>query len=169
MCACANNHPSTCALLLSHGADLGASNDRGMTALHIAAFLGSLSIIHETIEYVARRRRRHDPTRSQPRRPAESNGPCSKRASKVHTEIALCFLDAGADAYHLDDEQQTCLHATLSAGVIFARHIRLFYRLIEFVDYRSHQGRSRTNTSRSGIVVPVDFHCLPTDLARLHA
>ena len=143
MCACANNHASTCALLLSYGADLCASNDRGTTALHIAAFLGSLSIIHELVNMS------HDDADTLQH--ALNQGDLRNQTAlfqaciEGHTEIALALLYAGADAYHLDDEHQTCLHAMLSTGVIFARHIRLFYRLIEFVDYRSSQDdRGRT-------------------------
>jgi hypothetical protein len=136
MCACASNHPYTCALLLLHGADLCAINDRGMNVLHIAAFLGSLSIIHEILnsslddELIVKALNQGD---------NRNQTPLFYACLEGHLDTALTLLHAGANAYHLDNDNQTCLHAMLSSSVILKRHIRLFYRFIELVDYRSYQ------------------------------
>ena len=137
MCACANNHPSTCALLLCHGASLCPINDRGMNILHVAAFLGSLPIIHElllhtSLEYdlIIKILNQGDNLNQTPLFYACMEG---------HLEVALIFLHAGANPYYLDNNNQTCLHAMLSSSIILKRHIRLFYRFIQFVDFRFHQ------------------------------
>jgi hypothetical protein len=126
----------TCALLLSHGADICAINDRGMNILHIAGFLGSTAIIHEVLnanlddEIILKALNQGD---------NRNQTPLFSACLEGHLDVALTFLHAGANAYHLDHENQTCLHAMLSSSIIFKRHLRLFYRLIEFVDYRFHQ------------------------------
>jgi ankyrin repeat protein len=136
MCACASNHPLICALLLSHGADLCAINDRGMNVLHIAAFLGSLSIIHELVnsslddEIILKALNQGD---------NRNQTPLFYACLEGHLDIALALFHAGSNAYHLDNDNQTCLHAMLSSSIILKRHIRLFYRFIEFVDYRLNQ------------------------------
>jgi ankyrin repeat protein len=136
MCACASNHPFTCTLLLSHGADLCAINDRGMNVLHIAAFLGSLSIIHELLnsniddEIIFKALNQGD---------YRNQTPLFYACLEGHLDVALTFLHVGANVYHLDNDNQTCLHAMLSSSIILKRHIRLFYRFIEFVDYRLNQ------------------------------
>lgn len=136
MCACASNHPYTCALLLSHGADLGAINDRGMNVFHIAAFLGSLSTIHELLnsnfedDIIIKALNQGD---------YRNQTPLFYACIEGHLDVALTLFHAGANAYHLDNDNQTCLHAMLSLSIILKRHIRLFYRFIEFVDYRLNQ------------------------------
>jgi hypothetical protein len=142
MCACASNHPSTCALLLTHGADLCATNDRGQTALHISAFLGSLPVIHELLntsfddETVPKALNQGD---------NRNQTPLFYACIEGHLDMALIFLHSGANTYHLDNDNQTCLHAMLSSSIILKRHIRLFYRFIEYVDYRLNQDHlSRT-------------------------
>ena len=136
MCACASSHQLTCALLLSRGADLCAVNDRGMNVLHIAAFLGSISVLDELLnrnfdDQILVKALNQGDNRNQ--------APLFHACLEGHLNIALTLLHAGANAYHLDHENQTCLHAMLSSGMLFKRHIRLFYRLIELVDYRSYQ------------------------------
>ncbi|CAF1178944.1 unnamed protein product [Rotaria sordida] len=142
MCACASNHPSTCALLLSHGAYLCAMNNRGMTVLHIAAFLGSLPIIYELLnssiddEIILKLLNQGD---------YRNQTPLFYACMEGHVDIALTLIHAGANAYHLDNDNQTCLHAMLSSSIILKRHIRLFYRFIEYVNFRFHQDHlSRT-------------------------
>ncbi|CAF2766046.1 unnamed protein product [Rotaria sp. Silwood2] len=142
MCACASNHPSTCALLLSHGAYLCAMNDQGMTVLHIATFLGSLPIIYELLnssiddEIILKVLNQGD---------HRNQTPLFYACIEGHVDVALTLLHAGANAYHLDNDNQTCLHAMLSSSIILKRHIRLFYRFIEYVDFRFHQDHlSRT-------------------------
>lgn len=136
MCACASNHPSTVASLLSHGADITPVNDRGMNVFHIVAFLGSLPLLHELIshpcdEEILLRALNQGDQRNQT--------PLFHACVEGHLDVALTLLHAGANAYHLDNENQTCLHAVLSSSVVLKRHIRLFYRLIEFVDLRADQ------------------------------
>ena len=142
MCACASNYSSTCAVLLSHGADLCARNDRGMNVFHIAAFLGSLPLIHELLntsndeEIIVKALNQGD---------LRNQTPLFYACIEGHLEIALIFLHAGANAYHLDHDRQTCLHAMLASSIVLKRHIRLFYRLIDLVDYRleqDHLGRT---------------------------
>ncbi|CAF2385393.1 unnamed protein product [Rotaria sp. Silwood2] len=136
MCACASNHPATCALLLSHNLDLCAVNDRGMTALHIAAFLGSLPVLQELLtsssndEIIIKAINQGD---------HRNQTPLFYACIEGHLEIALTLLRAGANVYHLDNDDQTCLHAMLSSSIILKRHIRLFYYFIQFVDYRLNQ------------------------------
>ncbi|CAF4647023.1 unnamed protein product [Rotaria sp. Silwood1] len=136
MCACASNHPATCALLLSHNADLCAVNDRGMTAFHVAAFLGSLPVLQELLtsssndEIIVKAINQGD---------NRNQTPLFYACIEGHLEIALTLLRAGANAYHLDNDDQTCLHAMLSSSIILKRHIRLFYYFIQFVDYRLNQ------------------------------
>ncbi|CAF3656344.1 unnamed protein product [Rotaria sp. Silwood1] len=136
MCACASNHPSTCAFLLSHGAYLCAMNDQGMTVLHIAAFLGSLPIIHELLnssvddEIILKMLNQGD---------HKNQTPLFYACIEGHIDVALTLLHAGANAYHLDNDNQTCLHAMLSSSIILKRHIRLFYCFIEYVDFHYYQ------------------------------
>ena len=136
MCACASNHPVACAFLLSHHADLCAVNDRGMTVLHLAAFIGSLSVLQELL---------NSSSNDQIILKAINQGDERNQTAlfyaciEGHLEIALTLLRAGANAYHLDNEDQTCLHAMLTSSIILKRHIRLFYSLIQFVDYRLNQ------------------------------
>jgi ankyrin repeat protein len=136
MCACASNHQFTCAFLLSHGADLCAINDRRMNVFHIAAFLGSISIIHELLNSISDDEIIHKSLNQGDHR---NQTPLFYACIEGHLDIALIFLHAGANTYHLDNDNQTCLHAMLSSSIILKRHIRLFYRLIEFVDYRFNQ------------------------------
>ncbi|CAF0933834.1 unnamed protein product [Rotaria sordida] len=133
MCACASNHPATCALLLSHNADLCAVNDRGMTAFHIAAFLGSLIVLQELLNSSS-----NDETILKAINQGDNRNqtPLFYACIEGHLDIALTLLRAGANAYHLDNDDQTCLHAMLSSTIILKRHIRLFYYFIQFVDYR---------------------------------
>ncbi|UJR09625.1 hypothetical protein I4U23_013859 [Adineta vaga] len=142
MCACASNHPSICALLLSYGADLSCINDRDMNVFHIAAFLGSLPLIHELFSFSLD----HETLVKMLNQGDNRNQtPLFYACLEGHLDIALIFLHAGADAYHLDNENQTCLHAMLSSSIILRRHIRLFYRFIQYVDFRFHQDNlSRT-------------------------
>ena len=136
MCACVSNHPVTCAFLLSHHADLCAVNDRGMTVFHLAAFVGSLSVLQELLS-----------SSSNESMVIKAINQGDHRNQTVlfhaciegHLDIALTLLRAGADVYHLDNDDQTCLHAMLSSSIILKRHIRLFYSLIQFVDYRFNQ------------------------------
>ena len=133
MCACASSHPAIFALLLSHNADLCAVNDRGQTALHIAAFLGSLSILQELLtsssndEIILKAVNQSD---------NQNQTPLFYACIEGHLDVALNLFRIGANAYHLDNDNQTCLHAMLSSSVILKRHIRLFYYFIQFVDYR---------------------------------
>ncbi|CAF1082015.1 unnamed protein product [Rotaria magnacalcarata] len=133
MCACASNHPSTCALLLLHGANICSTNDQGMTAVHIAAFIGSLPIIYELLnssiddELILKALNQGD---------NRNQTPLFYACNEGHLDIALSLLYAGANIYHLDNDNQTCLHAMLSSSIILKHHIRLFYRLIEFADFR---------------------------------
>ncbi len=136
MCACASNHPTICAFLLSHNADLCAINDRGMTAFHIAAFIGSLSVLQELLtsssnDEILLKALNQGDNRNQT--------PLFYACIEGHLDIALALLRAGANAYHLDNDDQTCLHAMLSSSIILKRHIRLFYYFIQFVDYRFNQ------------------------------
>jgi hypothetical protein len=138
MCACASNHVDICVLLLAHHARLYATNDRGMTAVHIATFLGSLEVlrvlVNRTIdaELLVRVINQGD----------ERNQTALFYACiEGHLDLALYLLHAGANAYHIDHDHQTCLHAMLSSSIILKRHIVLFYRLIQFVDYRFYQDR----------------------------
>lgn len=134
MCACASNHPTTCALLLSNHADLSARNDRGMTAVHIAAFLGSVPVLHELLSSSAASDESiiHALNQGDQR----NQTPLFYACIEGHLDFALTLLRAGANAYHLDCEQQTCLHAIFTSGIILKRQIYLFYRLIQFVDFR---------------------------------
>lgn len=134
MCACASNHPSTCALLLSLGANITMCNDQGQNIFHLAAFLGSLSIIQEILnssideELLIKALNQGD----------FRNQTCLFYAcAEGHVEMALIFLNAGADPYHLDKEKQTFLHATLSSSIILKRHLNLLYQIIPYVDFRS--------------------------------
>lgn len=135
MCACASQHRSTCALLLSHHANLSFVNDRGMNVIHLAAFLGSTSLLeeflhshsndsillHELVNQIDHR----------------NQTPLFYACSEGHLDIAWILIQSGANLYHLDQDHQTCLHAMLTSSVIFKRHIRLFFYLIQFVDFRS--------------------------------
>ena len=135
MCACASNQPAICAFLLSHHADLCAINDRHMTALHIAAFLGSLPVLQELLTSS-----NDDNTLKALNQGDHRNQtPLFYACIEGHLDIALVLIRAGANAYHLDNEDQTCLHAMLSSTIVLKRHICLFYRFIQFVDYREHQ------------------------------
>jgi ankyrin repeat protein len=122
--------------LISHNVDLCATNDRGMTAFHIAAFLGSLSVLQELLtsslddEIIVKALNQGD---------NRNQTPLFYACIEGHLDIALALLRAGANVYHLDTDDQTCLHAMLSSSIILKRHIRLFYRFIEFVDYRMNQ------------------------------
>jgi len=136
MCACASNHRFTCAFLLSYGADLCAINDRGMNAFHIAAFLGSISVLHELLNSHSDDEIIHKCLNQGDHR---NQTPLFYACLEGHLDVALTLLHAGANAYHLDNDNQTCLHAMLSSSIVLKRHIRLFYRLIEFVDYRLNQ------------------------------
>lgn len=136
MCACASNHPIICAFLLSHNADLCAVNDLGMTVFHLAAFLGSLSVLQELItsssnDEILLKALNHGDHRNQT--------PLFYACIEGHLDITLTLLRAGANLYHLDNDDQTCLHAMLSSSIILKRHIKLFYNFIQFVDYRSNQ------------------------------
>lgn len=136
MCACVSNHPVTCAFLLSHNADLCAVNDRGMTVFHLAAYVGSLSVLQELLtsspnEGILVKAINQGDQRNQT--------PLFHACLEGHLDIALTLIRAGVDIYHLDNDDQTCLHAMLSSSVILKRHIRLFYSLIQFVDYRFNQ------------------------------
>ncbi|CAF1266938.1 unnamed protein product [Adineta ricciae] len=135
MCACASNQPAICAFLLSHHADLCAINDRHMTALHIAAFLGSLPVLQELLTSS------NDDNTLQALNQGDHRNqtPLFYACIEGHLDIALVLIRAGANAYHLDNEDQTCLHAMLSSTIVLKRHICLFYRFIQFVDYREHQ------------------------------
>jgi len=136
MCACASNHPAICAFLLSHNADLCAINDRGMTALHITAFLGSLSVLRELLtsssndEIILKALNQGD---------NRNQTPLFYACTEGHLDIALALLRSGANAYHLDNDDQTCLHAMISSTIMLKRHIRLFYHFIQLVDYRLNQ------------------------------
>jgi hypothetical protein len=136
MCACASNHPVTCAFLLSHNADLCAINDRGMTAFHLAAFLGSLSVLQELLtsssndEILLKALNQGD---------QKNQTPLFYACIEGHLDFALILIRSGANAYHLDNDDQTCLHAMLSSSIILKRHIKLFYNFIQFVDYRLNQ------------------------------
>ena len=136
MCACASNHPSMCNFLLSHGAHLCACNDRGLNVFHLVAFLGSLSVAQELLqssideETLIKALNQGD---------YRNQTPLFYACAEGHTEIALILLYAGANAYHLDNDRQTCLHAMLSSNIIFKRHLRLFYRFIEILDYRTFE------------------------------
>ncbi|CAF3804525.1 unnamed protein product [Rotaria magnacalcarata] len=136
MCACASNHPATCALLLSHSADLCVVNDGGLTAIHIAAFLGSLPVLQELLNSSS-----NDEQISKALNQGDNRNqtPLFYACIEGHLDVALTLLRAGANAYHLDNNDQTCLHAMLSSTIILKRHIRLFYYFIQFVDYRSNQ------------------------------
>jgi ankyrin repeat protein len=136
MCACASNHPVTCAFLLSHNADLCAINDRGMTAFHLAAFLGSLSVLQELLSSSS-----NDEILLKAINQGDHRNQTALFYACVegHLDIALTLLRAGANAYHLDNDEQTCLHAMLSSSIILKRHIHLFYSLIQFVDYHLNQ------------------------------
>jgi ankyrin repeat protein len=135
MCACASNHPVTCALLLSHNADLCAMNDRGMTVFHLAAFLGSLNVLQELLTSSSN----DEILKAINQGDHLNQTPLFYACIEGHLDIALTLLRAGANVYHLDNEDQTCLHAMLSSSIILKRHIRLFYSFIQFVDYRSNQ------------------------------
>ena len=113
-----------------------------MTAVHITAFLGSLAVLHELLtsslndEILLKALNQADQRHQTPLFYACAEG---------HLDLALALLRAGANAYHIDRDNQTCLHAMLSSSVILRRHIRLFYRFIQFVDFRSQRdqlGRS---------------------------
>jgi ankyrin repeat protein len=135
MCACASNHPVTCAFLLSHNADLCAMNDRGMTVFHLAAFLGSLNVLQELLTSSSN----DEILKAINQGDHLNQTPLFYACIEGHLDIALTLLRAGANVYHLDNEDQTCLHAMLSSSIILKRHIRLFYSFIQFVDYRSNQ------------------------------
>lgn len=142
MCACASNHLSTCLLLLSHGADLCSINDRGQNLFHLAAFLGSNNLIQEIFQLnldddILFRALNQIDYRNQT--------PLFYACIEGHLDFVISLLQAGANPYHLDQENQTCLHAMLSSSVILKRHIYLFYYLVQFIDYRSYQDHlSRT-------------------------
>lgn len=142
MCACVSNHPVTCAFLLSHHADLCAVNDRGMTVFHLAAFVGSLSILQELFSSSSNENQLVKVINQGDHR---NQTALFHACIEGHLDIALTLLRAGADVYHLDNDDQTCLHAMLSSSIILKRHIRLFYSLIQFVDYhfnQDHLGRT---------------------------
>ncbi|CAF1138074.1 unnamed protein product [Adineta steineri] len=140
MCACASNHPTICAFLLSYNADLCATNDRHMTAFHIAAFLGSLPVLQELLtsssssssndEIILKALNQGD---------NRNQTPLFYACIEGHLDVALTLLRAGANAYHLDNNDQTCLHAMISSTIMLKRHIRLFYCFIQYVDYRHNQ------------------------------
>ena len=142
MCACASNHPSTCLLLLAHGADLFSINDRGQNLFHLAAFLGLNNFIQDIFQLNL------DETlllRALNQIDSRNQTPLFYACLEGHLDVAISLLQAGANPYHLDQENQTCLHAMLSSSVILKRHIYLFYYLIQFIDYRSYQDHlSRT-------------------------
>ena len=134
MCACSNNHRSTCALLLAHHADLSAVNDRGMNVLHLSAFLGSISLIEEFLhgnnpdDSIVVKAVNQGDDRNQT--------PLFYACLEGHIDVAWNLIQSGANLYHLDQENQTCLHAMLSSSVIFKRHLRLFFSFIQLVDFR---------------------------------
>jgi ankyrin repeat protein len=136
MCACASNHPAACALLLSYKADLCAINDRGMTVFHIAAFLGSLPVLQELLASSSNDEILHKALNQSDNR---NQTPLFYACVEGHLDFVLTLLRAGANAYHLDNDDQTCLHAMLSSSIILKRHIRLFYKFIQFVDYHLNQ------------------------------
>ncbi|UJR36478.1 hypothetical protein I4U23_029201 [Adineta vaga] len=139
MCACASNHPAICAFLLSHHTDLCAINDRHMTALHIAAFLGSLPVLQELLTSSSSSSNDENIIKALNQGDNRNQTPLFYACIEGHLDVALVLIRAGANAYHLDNENQTCLHAMLSSTIILKRHIRLFYRFIQFVDYHSYQ------------------------------
>jgi hypothetical protein len=136
MCACASNSSSTCTLLLAHGANISMTNDRNQNVFHFAAFLGSVSIVNELIrtstnnEILVQALNQVDDRQQTPLFCACIEG---------HLEIVVIYLNAGADPYRIDRQQQTCLHAMLSSSVIFGRHIRLVYSLLDMIDYRVYR------------------------------
>lgn len=136
MCACVSHHPVTCAFLLSHHADPCAVNDRGMTVFHLAAFVGSLSVLQELLSSSSNESMVIKAINQGDHR---NQTALFHACIEGHLDIALTLLRAGADVYHLDNDDQTCLHAMLSSSIILKRHIRLFYSLIQFVDYRFNQ------------------------------
>lgn len=137
MCACVNNHRSTCALLLVHHADLCALNDRGQNVLHLAAFLGSISLTNEFLHgsnpdhsIVVKAVNQGD---------HRNQTPLFYACLEGHIDVAFNLIQSGGNLYHLDQENQTCLHAMLCSSVIFKRHLRLFFSFIQLVDFRFMQ------------------------------
>ena len=135
MCACASEHRSTCALLLSHQANLCAVNDRGMNVIHLAAFLGSSSLLDEFLHSI----HANDSIILQAVNQVDyqNQSPLFYACAEGHLDVSWMLIQAGANLYHLDQDNQTCLHAMLASSVIFKRHIRLFFSLVQLVDFRS--------------------------------
>lgn len=145
MCACASDQLSMCSFLLSHGARCDLRNDRGMNVFHLVAFLGSLSLLEEIlhqipvdddVEHLKILLNQVD---------EQHQTPLFYACLEGHWSIVQLLLRFGADPFHLDNEQQTCLHAMFSSSVILRRHIRVFCQLIDRFDYRTfedHHGRT---------------------------
>ena len=139
MCACASNQASTCALLLSHHADITTRNDRGMTVFHLVAFLGSSIVLRELLSSASIDDEQLIQLLNQGDQYNQT--PLFYACIEGHTDIVLTLIHAGANPYHLDDDHQTCLHAMLNSSIILKRHIYLFYRLIQLVDFRFYEDR----------------------------
>jgi len=137
MCACATHHPSVCSFLLSHQADIHAQNNEGMNIFHLISFLGSTNILQELVNssHISEQHLRQAINQTDEKYRTAIFYACIEG----HLEIALILLRSGANLYHVDNDDQTCLHAMLSSSIILKRHIRLFYHLIQYVDFRSHQ------------------------------
>lgn len=137
MCACASNHSAVCSFLLSHRADINARNNQGMNAFHLTAFLGSVNVLQELIN--SSQHSEQILLQAINQTDEKNRTPLFHACIEGHLEIALILLRSGANLYHLDNEDQTCLHAMLSSSIILKRHIRLFYHFIQYVDFRSYQ------------------------------
>ncbi|CAF4511022.1 unnamed protein product, partial [Rotaria magnacalcarata] len=80
--------------------------------IHIAAFLGSLPILQELLNSSS-----NDEQISKALNQGDNRNqtPLFYACIEGHLDVALTLLRAGANAYHLDNNDQTCLHAMLSS------------------------------------------------------
>ncbi|CAF0841588.1 unnamed protein product [Didymodactylos carnosus] len=201
MNACASSHQAAVLFLLQNGADPTIRNDKGMTCLHIATFVGAIDIVNDLCTFpisftsspsVTKRqldKNNNDGPLSSPgikafikptnrydthsvRTVSTSSSDSGKHfifydggsstidnqqlidiadknnqtalfyaVTEGHTSIAIHLLDLGANPYHFDIDNQTCLHNMLSSTIILKRHLQLFFKLIQYVDYRSLKDR----------------------------
>ena len=135
-------------LLVGNGADIEDRNDEGNQAIHLAAFLGHVTVVQFLVQQTQKNKGSSSCIES---RGNSGFTPLHFAVSSACLNVRLYLLDHGADIDATDDDGNTALHIAVQFG-----HFSMFRILAQrgsILNARNNEGKTASEMTNSDVLL----------------